>query len=212
MTAAQPLFTTNEYAKYSIRGGNPVQIGESAQSAKKASGVDFNYATQWSFSPNELLDFFIPHFSGGISTEIYDGKDYPQIKGRQIPGYWGEKPFNGNYANMGMILFLFAVLGLIYNRKDKFVIALGVFIVFSILLSFGRHFPELYKLFFYYLPYFSKFRAPAMTLNATFIVILILSGYGLKSFIESISEKDIKNNCNSIWDRSWRNYFGSSYI
>ncbi len=67
-----------------------VQIGESAQSAKKASGVDFNYATQWSFSPNELLDFFIPHFSGGISTEIYDGKDYPQIKGRQIPGYWGK--------------------------------------------------------------------------------------------------------------------------
>ena len=75
---------------------------------KKASGVDFNYATQWSFSPNELLDFFIPHFSGGISTETYDGKEYPQIKGRQIPGYWGEKPFNGNYANMGMILFLFA--------------------------------------------------------------------------------------------------------
>ena len=192
MTAAQPLFTTNEYAKYSIRGGNPVQIGESAQSAKKASGVDFNYATQWSFSPNELLDFFIPHFSGGISTELYDGKEYPQIKGRQIPGYWGEKPFNGNYANMGMILFLFAVIGLIYNRKDKFVIALAVFIVFSILLSFGRHFPDLYKLFFYYLPYFSKFRAPAMTLNATFIVILILSGYGLKSFIESVTEKDLK--------------------
>ena len=36
MTAAQPLFTTNEYAKYSIRGGNPVQIGESAQSAQES--------------------------------------------------------------------------------------------------------------------------------------------------------------------------------
>lgn len=192
MTAAQPLFTTNEYAAYSIRGGNPVQIGEAAQSAQEASGVDFNYATQWSFSPNELLDFFIPHFSGGISTEIYDGKDYPQLKGRQIPGYWGEKPFNGNYANMGMILFLFAIIGFIYNRKDKFVIGLTVFIIFSILLSFGRHFPELYKLFFYYVPYFSKFRAPAMTLNATFIVILILSGFGLKAFIELVTAKDIK--------------------
>lgn len=192
MTAAQPLFTTNEYATYSIRGGNPVQIGEAAQSAQEASGVDFNYATQWSFSPNELLDFFIPHFSGGISTEIYDGSDYPQLKGRQIPGYWGEKPFNGNYANMGMILFLFAVIGFVYNRKDKFVIGLTVFIIFSILLSFGRHFPELYKLFFYYVPYFSKFRAPAMTLNATFIVILILSGYGLKSFVELVTAKDFK--------------------
>lgn len=192
MTAAQPLFTTNEYAEYSIRGGNPVQIGEDAKSAKKASGVDFDYATQWSFSPNELLDFFIPHFTGGISQELYEGKDYPQVKGRTIPGYWGEKPFSGNYANMGMILFLFAIIGVIYNRKDKFVIALAVFVVFSVLLSFGRHLPELYKLFFYYVPYFSKFRAPAMTLNATFPVILILSGYGLKSFINSISEKDLK--------------------
>ncbi len=192
MTAAQPLFTTNEYAAYSIRGGNPVQIGEDAQSAQEASGVDFNYATQWSFSPNELLDFFLPHFSGGISAEIYDGKDYPQLKGRQIPGYWGEKPFSGNYANMGMILFLFAIIGFIYNRKDKFVIGLTVFIIFSILLSFGRHFPELYKLFFYYVPYFSKFRAPAMTLNATFIVVLILSGFGLKSFIELVTAKDFK--------------------
>jgi hypothetical protein len=192
MTAAQPLFTTNEYAEYSIRGGNPVQIGESAQSAKEASGVDLDYATQWSFSPNELLDFFIPHFSGGISNEIYDGKEYPQIKGRQIPGYWGEKPFSGNYANMGMILFLFAIIGVIYNRKDKFVIGLAVFAVFSIMLSFGRHFPELYKLFFYYVPYFSKFRAPAMTLNVTFIIILILSGFGLKSFINAIGNKDIK--------------------
>jgi Bacterial membrane protein YfhO len=192
MTAAQPLFTTNEYAKYSIRGGNPVQIGKDAQSAKKASGVDFNYATQWSFSPNELLDFFIPHFSGGISTEIYNGDKYPQLKGRQLPGYWGEKPFSGNYANIGMILFLFAMIGIIYYRKDKFVIALAVFTVFSIFLSFGRHFPELYKLFFYYVPYFSKFRAPAMTLNATFIIILILSGFGLKAFINASRNKDIK--------------------
>ena len=192
MTAAQPLFTTNEYAEYSIRGGNPVQIGEQAQSAKKASGVDLDYATQWSFSPNELLDFFIPHFSGGISTEIYNGDKYPQLKGRQIPGYWGEKPFSGNYANVGMILFLFAVLGVIYNRKDKFVISLAVFAVFSILLSFGRHFPELYKLFFYYIPYFAKFRAPAMTLNATFIIVVILSGYGLKSLLSANTDKDFK--------------------
>ncbi|MCB0744212.1 MAG: hypothetical protein KDC67_09925, partial [Ignavibacteriae bacterium] len=156
LTAAQPLFTTNEYAEYSIRGGNPVQIGADVESAKKAGGVDFNYATGWSFSPNELLDFFIPHFSGGISSEIYNGDKFPQIKGRQIPAYWGEKPFSGNYATMGMILFLFAIIGVIYNRKDKFVIALAVFAVFSILLSFGRHFPELYKLFFYYVPYFSK--------------------------------------------------------
>lgn len=192
MTAAQPLFTTNEYAKYSTRGGNPLKIGKGAESAVKARGVDFDYATGWSFAPNELFDFFLPHFSGGLSSEIYSGDKFPNLKERQIPAYWGQKPFNGNYATVGMILFLFAILGVIYNRKDKFVIGLAVFSVFSILLSFGGNFAELYKLFFYYLPYFSKFRAPSMILNATFITILILSGYGLKAVINKSSDKDKK--------------------
>ncbi len=192
MTAAQPLFTTNEYAKYSTRGGNPVKIGAEAKTAEKAGGVSFEYATQWSFAPDEIMSFFIPRYNGGLQGEIYNGSKYPQLKGRQVPGYWGAKPFNGNYASMGMILFLFAIIGTIYYRKDKFVIALAVFIVFSILLSFGRHFPAFYKLFFYYVPYFAKFRAPSMILNITFIMTLILSGYGLKAIVEGVRDKDFK--------------------
>jgi len=192
MTAAQPLFTTNEYAKYSTRGGNPVKIGTEANSATEGGGVSFEYATQWSFSPRELMSFFIPRFNGGLQGEIYDGDKYPQVKGQRVPGYWGDKPFNGNYASMGMILFLFAIIGVVYFRKDKFVAALAVFVVFSLLLSFGRHLPELYKLFFYYLPFFSKFRAPAMLVNITFIIVLILSGYGLKGIIQNFSLKDLK--------------------
>ncbi len=192
MTTAQPLFTTNEYAKYTIRGGNPVKIGKEAESAVKAKGVDFDYATGWSFAPNEVFDFFLPHFSGGISSELYTGNKYPNLKGRQIPAYWGQKPFSGNYATMGMILFLFGIIGVIYNRKDKFVLGLAVYAVFSILLSFGSNFPSLYKLFFYYVPYFAKFRAPSMILNTTFPVILILSGYGLKAVTNNSAEKDKK--------------------
>ncbi|MEN8193011.1 MAG: hypothetical protein ABFS12_09355, partial [Bacteroidota bacterium] len=192
MTAAQPLFTTNEYAEYSTRGGNPVKLGAEASSATEGGGVSFEYATQWSFSPREIMSFFIPRYNGGLQGEVYDGDKYPQLKGQRVPGYWGDKPFNGNYASMGMILFLFAIIGVVYYRKDKFVMALVVFVVFSLLLSFGRHLPELYKIFFYYLPYFSKFRAPAMIINITFIIILILSGYGLKGLIKEYSTKDIK--------------------
>jgi hypothetical protein len=183
MMSAQPLFTTSEYAKYSTRGGNPVKLGKEAQTARKAGGVSFDYATQWSFSPNELLSFFIPHFRGGVQAETYDETLYPQLRGRQVPGYWGEKPFNGNYASLSMILFLFALIGAIFYRRDKFVLAMSLFVIFTILLSFGRHFPSLYGLFFYHLPYFSKFRAPSMILNITFIVILWLSVYGLKAVI-----------------------------
>ncbi len=192
MTAAQPLLSTNEYAQYSTRGGHPLNIGQEAKSAEKSSGVSFDYATRWSFSPNEILDFFIPHFSGGLQSEKYDGSKFPQLKGREVPGYWGEKPFNGNYATMGAILFIFAIFGIYCYRKEKFVVGLAVFIVFSLFLSFGRHFPALYKLFFYYFPYFSKFRAPSMLVNITFLATLILSGFGLKAFLKQAVAKDIK--------------------
>ncbi len=192
MVAAQPLFTTHEYAEHSTRGGNPVKIGEEANSANEGGGVSFEYATMWSFAPNEIMSFFIPRFNGGLQGEIYDGDKYAHLKGQQVPGYWGEKPFNGNYASMGMILFLFAIIGAIYYRKDKFVVGVAVFVVLSILLSFGRHLPELYKLFFYYVPYFSKFRAPSMILNITFIATLILAGYGIKGIVELYTPKDIK--------------------
>lgn len=203
MTAAQPLFTTNEYAKYSTRGGNPVKLGDEANSATEGGGVSFEYATQWSFSPREVMSYFIPRYTGGLQGEIYDGEKYPQVKGQRVPGYWGDKPFNGNYASMGMVLFLFAIMGVVFYKKDKFVISLAVFVVFSILLSFGRHLPELYKLFFYFVPYFSKFRAPAMIVNITFIIILILSGYGLKGLIKEFKRKDIK------WISS---IFGSAFV
>lgn len=181
ITAAQPFLSLQEYAPYSTRGGNPVDIGTVHDSARESGGVDLAYATQWSLAPSEMLDFFIQRFHGGISGETYDGDKYDQFKGQQIPGYWGQKPFSGNYHYMGMILFLFAVLGVIKYRNDRFVIALGVFVVFSLMLSWGRHFLELYQLFYYYVPFFSKFRAPSMMANMTFIAILLLSGYGLKA-------------------------------
>ncbi len=192
MVAAQPLFTTHEYAEHSTRGGNPVKIGAEANSAKEGGGVSFEYATMWSFAPSEIMSFFIPRYNGGLQSEVYDGDKFLHLKGKQVPGYWGEKPFNGNYASMGMILFLFAIIGAIYYRKDKFVFGVAIFTMLSILLSFGRHFPELYKLFFYYVPFFSKFRAPSMILNVTFFTTLILAGYGIKGIVELYKPKDIK--------------------
>ncbi|MBN1637650.1 MAG: hypothetical protein JW866_01695, partial [Ignavibacteriales bacterium] len=123
MISSLPFLTLQEYADYSTRGGNPIQLSEEKISAKKSGGVDFDYATQWSLAPSEVIDFFIPRFHGGYSNEIYDGSKYPQYEGQNFPGYWGDKPFNGNYATMGIILFLFAIIGVIYYRKDKFIIA-----------------------------------------------------------------------------------------
>ena len=192
MTAAQPMLATYEYADYSTRGGNPVQLGEEAESAARTGGVSFEYATRWSLAPREIIDFFIPRFTGGASVEIYDGNQFEQLKGQQVPGYWGEMPFTESYDAMGMILFLFALFGFVYYRKNSFVLALGIFIVFSVLLALGRHFPFLYNLFYENVPFFSKFRVPVMFAHITFIATFILGGFGLKALFNGIEKKDYK--------------------
>lgn len=192
MTAAQPLLSTQEYAEYSTRGGNPVNIGEEAESAQRTGGVSFEYATRWSLAPREIIDFFVPRFTGGTSAEFYDGDQYPQVAGQQVPGYWGQMPFTDNYDAMGMILFLFALLGFIHYRKNSFILALGIFIVFSVLLALGRHFPFLYNLFYEYMPFFSKFRVPVMFAHITFISTYILAAFGLKALFTELKERDFK--------------------
>ncbi len=193
LMAAQPFFSLKEYAPYSTRGGKPVHINTIENSAEKSGGVSFDYATNWSLGSGEIIDFFIPRFHGGYSAEVYNGDKYSQVKGQIVPGYWGEKIFNGNYSFFGFVLFLFAIYGTYFYRKDKFVKALAVFAVFSVLLALGKHFAPLYKLFFYYVPYFSKFRAPAMFTNITFIALLTLAGYGLKALFTEDIKNDIKN-------------------
>lgn len=190
MTASVPFLTIKEYTPYSTRGGNAVMMDEAGGATKQSKGVDFNYATQWSLAPKEILSFFYPRFFGGYSTEIYDGNRFPKLQGRQIPGYWGEMPFTQSYDSVGMMLFLLALIGFWYYRKDPFVMGLAAFAFFSVLLAFGRHFPLLYHIFFDYVPYFSKFRVPSMIVNVTFITLIIAAAYGLHALTTLVKDKD----------------------
>jgi hypothetical protein len=192
VTSAQPFLSIKEYAPYSTRGGNPIEMDEKQSTARESGGVSLDYAIQWSLAPAEVFDFFIQRFHGGLSGETYDGDKYPEYKGQRIPGYWGQKPFSGNYHYFGITLFIFALIGAITYRRDYFVSALTVFSGFTILLSFGEDLTWLYKLFYYYVPFFSKFRAPSMIANITFISLLILAAYGIKGLLEKYSVNNSK--------------------
>jgi len=181
LVSAQPFISLHEYTPHSTRGGNPLQIGQEQTSATRSKGVSLDYATRWSLAPKEILNFFFPRFFGGMSSEKYDGNAYPRLKGQRLPGYWGDMPFTQSYDSMGFLLFLLALIGIIRYYKLGQVKSLTIFAVFTVLLGFGHHFMPLYKLFFYYFPYFSKFRVPVMIVNMTFITLLILAGYGLKA-------------------------------
>ncbi len=193
LMSAQPLFVAKEYTPYSTRGGNAINLNEKpAEEAKKSGGVTFDYATRWSFSPKELMTLISPRFYGGTSNEMYEGKSEPRLSGRKLPTYWGDMPFTQSSEYIGVIIVVLAVFGIYANRKNGLVITFAVLALFSLLLSFGKHFAPLYKLLFYYLPYFNKFRAPSMTLILFTFNVIVLAMFGLKSLLKIDSKEKLK--------------------
>ncbi len=191
--AAQPLFSAKEYLPYSKRGKTTIELSKQKQeqNSEAGSGVSMHYATQWSTAPSEMLTWIIPCVYGGMSSEKYTGSAVPRLRNQIIPGYWGKMPFTQSYEYMGILTLLFAVIGLYANRKNKMLIALFVFMVFLILLSFGRHFETFYSIFYYYFPFFNKFRTPMMSVTVTFFLMALFAAYGLKYILETPKGKSI---------------------
>ena len=187
--AAQPLFLAKEYLPYSKRGKTTVDVDQASQPKKQGSGVSFDYATQWSTHPSEIFTWLLPHFYGGMSAEKYDGSKFPQLKNQRIPTYWGYMPFTQSYEYMGVILLMLAIIGLISNWKDTTIRSLFFLLLALIFLSFGRHFKTFYSLFYYYFPYFNKFRAPMMSVTVSYFIIVIFAVFGLNSLKELVREK-----------------------
>ena len=189
---AMSAFSTiqvQEYSKYSIRGGT----GE-----KGSSGLDFDYATQWSLHPGEMYNFIIPRFWGGHSNQVYDGDAMPQLKGRTIPGYWGHMPFTSTTDYLGVVAVFFAAIGMALGWKRTEVKVLLALLVFSALLAFGRHFPPVYKLFFNLVPFFDKFRIPGMAVILIVFVNALLAGFGLHELVARGKEMDAAKTLKTI--------------
>lgn len=191
LMSAKPLFVSGDYTPYSTRGGKAIHLYETGQPTK-TKGVPFDYATQWSLSPREMMTLIVPRFFGGTSQEPYTGKTYQQLKGQALPTYWGDMPFTQSSEYIGILSVVLAFIGVWFYRKNGFVIALSALGIFSILLAFGQFFPILYKTLFLYLPYFSKFRIPSMILNLIAFIIVILAVYGLKGLAEELSAKKFR--------------------
>jgi len=183
--SAFPVLPVQEYSKYSIRGGT----GEQG-----SKGLTFDYATNWSLHPGEMLSLVIPRFYGGNSTERYEGNHVPQLKGKTIPGYWGHMPFTSSTNYIGVITVFLAAIALGFLWRDRSVAILSVLIIFSLLIAFGRHFPLLFNLFFDYVPFFNKFRVPSMILVLVHFSSAILAGLGVELLFKRSKENISKEN------------------
>jgi hypothetical protein len=155
--SAYVYFSVREYAQYSIRGGG--EIGA-------AGGLDYDYATGWSFHPFELMNLIIPSFFGFRS-----------------PYYWGWMPFTESSVYIGIVPIILAILALVY-RRNRTTIFFALLSLIMFFISFGRHLPILYDLLFNYLPYFNKFRTPVMILHLLPFTFGLLAAYGMTFLLE----------------------------
>lgn len=161
-----------EYTPFSIRGSPSVL---QAAAGTKDTGVGFEYATQWSFSPGEMMTFIIPSFYG------FGGQ----------PFYWGNMPFTDYPNYMGILVLGCAIAAFVlYLPKPGpnrlLVMFFGATILLALLLSYGYHCAFFYKLFYNYLPYFNKFRVPVMILILVQCAVAILAGLGLEGILSRL--------------------------
>ncbi len=191
------LWSTQEYAKETIRGGTSELTQK--KEATKGGGLDFDYATRWSYgsSDGEIFTLIIPDMKGGGSgNTISDnnavvkkfegaGYDMEQVK-RYVSSllYWGHQPFTSGPYYTGAAVFLLFVFAFFIVRND-YKWALLFITVFFIFLGFGKNSP-FYGWMFNLLPFFNKFRTPTMAL---LIVQLTLPLLAIMAVQELVSGK-----------------------
>lgn len=176
MMFADTYLTVAEYSPYSIRGAAsvtsiyPELATEQTSTQSKADskgGLSYDYATSWSFGIEEVLTFFVPSYFGYGNAS-----------------YWGPQPFTMCPQFFGVVILIFAIIGLVRYWRDRFVQAVFAVGAFALVVSFGKYFPLVYDLLFYFAPFFNKFRAPSMILILTSLSACILAGYGVKALYE----------------------------
>jgi hypothetical protein len=194
---ASMILTTMEYGKYSTRGKTELTIDADLKSNKNntTSGLDKNYATQWSYGIGETFTFLIPDFKGGASSAI--GTAYPDALKKISPdyrdtvansnAYFGDQPFTSGPVYIGAILIFLCFLGMfIVKNPIKWPLFLATLL--TIALSWGSNFMGLTNFFMDFVPGYNKFRAVSMILVVAELTLPLLA---LLTLNELIKYKDI---------------------
>jgi len=181
------LWNTADYVGSTIRGASEL----TSDKGNKTSGLDKDYATQWSMGKAETMTLMIPGFKGRSSSinvsENENALKHVDREMRENIGgtsqYWGDQPFTMSPYSGAIVIFLF-VLGL-FILEGPLKKALLIATVFSILLSWGKNFMPLTDLFLDYFPGYNKFRAVSMILVIAEFAIPLLAVLTIDKIIKT---------------------------
>ncbi len=191
---ARGLMVSQQYAKQTMRGGNAITVTpEGTEDAKKGekSGLEIDYAFNWSYGVGETYTLLVPGAMGGGSGEPVskESASYSNFHQEQMPLYWGEQPFTSGPVYFGAIVIMLFVMGLILVRGPERWWLVAATLV-AIVMSWGHNFMSVNEWLFNHLPLYNKFRTPSMSLVLANVCMVLLGMLGLKElFSKEVSAK-----------------------
>jgi len=129
--------------------------------------LSYEHATFFSMPWEELLDLFIPSFTG------------------EADGYWGSRLFKHYTHYMGAFTLILACLGSLREKKNR-----GTWVmlfVFGLIMALGGNTP-LYRLPYQILPLVKKMRSPETIHFLCTLSVCMLSSLGFETLIETAFE------------------------
>ncbi|NOR87305.1 MAG: hypothetical protein GQ527_06820, partial [Bacteroidales bacterium] len=185
------LWVTSEYSALSMRGKSELVKEGNIQT----SGLDKDYATQWSYGIGESWSLLFPNVKGGGSGALaanekamqeVDPRMRQAFAQNRISSYWGDQPFTSGPTYAGAIMIFLFVLGLFYVKGYlKWALFAGT--IFGITLAWGKNFMPLTEFFLDYFPMYNKFRAVSMILILAEFTIPILATLAIWNIVKDPS-------------------------
>lgn len=204
MTNAIMLFTTYDYSKATIRGGQAaLNLKDTPNANKPTGGLDTGYAFLYgSYGKAELMTLMVPDVYGGSPRPL--GEDSKLVSVMQekglpadfinqvypaFPGYWGEQPGHAGPVYLGALICFLFIFALFYVKSSHKWWLFAVTIL-ALLMSTGKNLAAFNTFLFEHLPMYNKFRAPAMILVIPQLSFAFLAVLGLQQAFMGDVNKD----------------------
>jgi len=126
---AQGMYSNWDLGQHSIRGASELtpKPDASGKVEKASTGLDKDYAFQWSYGWKELMTVLVPNVYGGGSGGTLDSSSelYKELKkngaqvGKEVQTYtyWGDKIFTSGPVYFGALVCFLFVLGMFVIRN-----------------------------------------------------------------------------------------------
>lgn len=205
-TNAMMLFTTYDYSKATIRGGQAALNLKDDPGAKKSTGgLDTSYAFLYgSYGQAELMTLMVPDVYGGSPrplgeesklVQMMQEKGLPSDFANQLysafPAYWGEQPGHAGPVYLGALICFLFIFGMFYVKSSHKWWLFSVTIL-ALLMSTGKNMAAFNTFLFEHLPLYNKFRAPAMILVIPQLSFSLLAVLALKqAFSGDVNKEEL---------------------